>query len=215
MKKTKKGTIKYPKLRELREALKAIYRGPCTVSFPRTPHTPYPGFRGKPAPDENQCIACGACAKVCPARAIEVKDDLSKKPPVRTVIWHYDLCIFCGQCERLCTTEKGVKLSPEYDLATADRSTLASGVEKELVVCECCGEIIAPREQLLWLIKKLGPLASGNFNLVYTQQKEIRIAEETPPGAASPEMKRPDLYRILCPKCRRLVLVFNQTGKQP
>ena len=77
--------MKRPKLRELKEAVKAVLKGPCTISFPHKPHTPLPKFRGRPAPDDKECIACGACAAVCPARAIEVKEDLSVKPPRREI----------------------------------------------------------------------------------------------------------------------------------
>lgn len=207
--------MKYPKIREIKEALKALVKGPYTAPFPKKPHTPFPGFRGKPQPNSNDCIACGACAQVCPARAIEITEDLKAAPPSRKVTWHYDLCIYCGQCERLCSTKTGVKLSPEYDLATFDRATLVSSVEKELLVCEDCGQVIAPRAQLLWLIRKLGPLASGNFNLIYTSQQELQIARAVASELASRPVERGDLYRVLCPKCRHLALVFNQTGKQP
>ena len=141
-----------------------------------------------------------------------MKENLSLTPPTREMIWHYDLCIYCGQCERLCTTKDGVKLSAEYDLATHDRPSLFSKVTQDLVVCEDCGTILAPRTQLLWLIKKLGPLTSGNFNLTYAAQKDLHVAEDLAEGLKG-EMTRSDLYRVLCPKCRHLVLVYNQTGK--
>ncbi len=204
--------MKYPKLRELREAFRSLFGKPVTSRFPRERHTPFTGFRGKPVPDDKECVGCGACANVCPARAIEVKEDLGANPPVREVIWHYDQCIYCGQCERYCSTEKGVSLSREFDLSVYDRSALTMGLSKELARCEGCGEIIAPRAQLLWLIRRLGPLASGNFTLLYTAQKELRITD-TPPGEQS-IVSRAGLYRVLCPKCRHTVLVFNQTGKQ-
>ncbi|MEW6556768.1 MAG: 4Fe-4S binding protein, partial [Elusimicrobiota bacterium] len=66
--------MRYPKLRELKEAIKALIKGPYTTKFPFEPHTPFPRFRGKPVPDEKNCIGCGACAEVCPTRAIEVID---------------------------------------------------------------------------------------------------------------------------------------------
>jgi formate hydrogenlyase subunit 6/NADH:ubiquinone oxidoreductase subunit I len=207
--------MKYPKLRDLIEAVTAILRGPVTTKYPCEPHIPFPRFRGKPVPHDEDCIGCGACAEVCPSLAIEVKDDLSTRPPKRSVIWHYDLCIYCQQCELKCTTKKGVTLSNEFDLATDDRKSLFSGVEKELVICEDCAEIIAPREQLLWMIKKLGPLYSGNFNLIYTSQKDLQLAENLASGLEQDAVVRPDLYRVLCPKCKHLVLVYNQTGKQP
>ena len=204
--------MKYPKLREIREALKSFFSPAYTGKFPYAPGKAFPGFRGKPEPSEKDCIACGACAEVCPARAIEIKNNMSSKPPTRELIWHYDICIFCGQCERFCTTKTGVTLGQEYDLAAFDRAALISKIEKELVVCEDCGEIIGPKAQLLWLLKKLGPLSSGNFNLINTAQTELGLVIE--PETASPA-GRGDLYRMLCPKCRHVVLVFNQTGKQP
>jgi hydrogenase-4 component H len=207
--------MKYPKLRELKEAVTALIRGPVTTTFPATPHTAFPKFRGKPVGDEKECIACGACAEVCPARAIEIKDMLDTDQPSRAVIWHYDICIFCGQCERFCTTQKGVTLSTEYDLATFDRSSIFCEVKKELAVCEDCGQVIAPRAQLAWIARRLGPLASGNFNLIYTEQKELQVADDISSGLPAGDLNRQDLYRILCPQCRHLVLVFNQTGKQP
>ncbi len=130
------------------------------------------------------------------------------------MIWHYDLCIFCGQCERLCTTEKGVVLSQEYNLASYDRPSLFMEVEKELVICQCCHTIIAPKAQLIWLLDKLGPLSSGNFNLIYTLQKELKVAEYIDDEVITKEIVRPDLFHVLCPKCRHRVIVFNQTGKE-
>lgn len=207
--------MKYPKLRELREAVRSLISKPYTTKFPHSAHIPFPKFRGKPQPDDKECIACGACALVCPSRAIEIKDNLNQEFPAREVIWHYDLCVFCGQCERLCTTKKGVKLSLEYDLAATDRTTLFSKVEKEFLLCEDCGSVVAPKAQLVWLLKKLGPIASGNFNIIYTSQNNLEISEDLSSGLTSKELQRTDLYRILCPKCRHLVLVFNQTGEQP
>ncbi|RLC33866.1 MAG: 4Fe-4S ferredoxin, partial [Candidatus Nealsonbacteria bacterium] len=156
--------MRYPKLRELREAIKALIQGPYTTRFPVAPHKPYKRFRGRPTPDDEWCVGCGACVEVCPAKAIELIDNPDARE--RKIIWHYDRCIFCGQCEANCLTEKGVKLSNEYDLAALDRKSLVSEQKKELVLCECCGEIIGTREHLLWLVRKLGPLAYGNVALL-------------------------------------------------
>ena len=66
--------MKYPKLRELKEAIIALVKGPYSSDFPRKPHHPAKRFRGKPEYSNEGCIACTACSLVCPARAIEFRD---------------------------------------------------------------------------------------------------------------------------------------------
>ncbi|MBU0951654.1 MAG: 4Fe-4S dicluster domain-containing protein [Elusimicrobia bacterium] len=201
--------MKYPKLRELGEAIKAVFKGPYTNRFPYEPHTPEKRFRGKPIPNEKGCIGCGACAEVCPANAIEVLNENNK----RKVIWHYDLCIFCAQCERLCTTQEGVKLSnTEYDLSVFDRKTLFSEVEKELLICQKCGEIIAPVDQLLWTAKKLGPMAYGNYVLLTNLQQQLGVSQNNIPNPDIKGTSRADLFKLSCPKCRRAVHLFDEYG---
>ncbi len=41
------------------------------------------------------CVACGACMKVCPRSAIEVKNG------VKAVV-DADLCVGCGLCVKTC-----------------------------------------------------------------------------------------------------------------
>jgi formate hydrogenlyase subunit 6/NADH:ubiquinone oxidoreductase subunit I len=201
--------MKYPKIRELKEAITALMKGPYTSKFPYKPYTPPKKFRGKPVPNDQWCVGCGACAELCPSAAIEIIDD--QENAVRRIIRHYDKCIFCGQCELNCTTEKGIHLTDEYDLAVFDRASLFHEQKKELVLCEKCGCIIGTKQQLLWLASKLGPLAYGNLLLILTAQKELEIAkEEKIPSIKPATPDRSDIFRILCPKCRRVILLFDQ-----
>lgn len=202
--------MRYPKLRELVEAIKALIIGPCTTKFPAKPHKPAERFRGKPIPDEEWCIGCGACAEVCPPHAIELTDDT--KTSERKLTWRYDKCIFCGQCEALCTTEKGVHLSnEEFDLAVFDRSTLCSDLAFDLILCPNCEEIIGTKDHLLWLVRKLGPLAYGNFPLILVTQKELKIVGKE--AEAKPKPGRSNVFRIMCPRCRREVELADEYGK--
>ncbi|MEW5818307.1 MAG: 4Fe-4S binding protein [Spirochaetota bacterium] len=189
-----------PKLRELGEAVKAIVKGPYTIKFPKKPSVPYPAFRGKPEYNETECVGCGACFQVCPAKAIEQVDTVSTKK--RKFTLHLDNCIFCGQCELNCITEKGIKLTQEYDLATTRRVELVEEVEKNLLFCELCGEVIGTYEHVRWLAKRLGPSAYTNPTVMLVSLKELDLAEET----SSPDVKtpiRPDRIKILCPRCRK------------
>lgn len=205
--------MKLPSLfqfRVLKEVARAIVKGPYTTKFPFKPYKPIERFRGKPEFNENECVGCGACAEVCPVGCIELVDKVSGNSGSRELIQHYDECIYCGECETNCITEeKGIKLTNEYDLALFDRKQAYISIKKELVICEHCGGIIGAKDHLSFLANKLGPLAYGNFPLILTAQKELKLAKEEVPSKAPATLRRPDTFRILCPKCRREVLLSN------
>jgi len=197
--------MRYPKLRELKEAIRALIRGPYTTKFPYQPHTPFESFKGKPEFHQDDCIGCTACCQVCPSGALSFQDVNAK----RQLIYRVDLCIFCGQCQANCPTEKGIMLSHEYDLATTGkREDLKQVIEKELVLCECCGEIIAPYDQILWVARRLGPLTFSNASLMlfYLQNLDLASKEETTPQKED-QLQRADRVKLLCPKCRREAVI--------
>lgn len=192
--------MKYPKLRELKEAIKAIVRGPYTSRFPRVPHQPFDAFRGRPKFYEDECVGCTACAQVCPAHAIDWQDDIKRKKRILTVRW--DTCVFCGQCEANCLSVTGIRLSRDFDLATTKRKELFQTIEKSLVLCECCGEGIAPHDQLIWVANKIRPLIFSNASLMlyYLQNKSLSDKEIS---RINEPALRSDRMLIICPKCRR------------
>jgi hydrogenase-4 component H len=197
--------MRYPKLRELKEAIRSFFSKPYTSKFPYQPHKPYERFRGKPEYHEDDCVGCGACFQVCPAAAIEMNDREGK----RLLTIHWDVCIACGQCQANCLTGEGIMLSQEFDLATTEnREALKQEIAKELVFCGCCGEAIAPRDQVLWVAKKLGPLVFSNTTLMlaYLQQLNLALKEE-PSLKRDDEFARSQRIRILCPRCRQQVVL--------
>ncbi|MFH1397791.1 MAG: 4Fe-4S dicluster domain-containing protein [Candidatus Omnitrophota bacterium] len=197
--------MKYPKLRELKEAIRALIKGPYTSRFPYQPHKPYERFRGKPEFHEEDCVGCGACFQVCPSKAIEMRDVKDKR--ILTVNW--GMCIFCGQCQANCLTEKGIILSSDFDLATTEkRDELKQEIEKQLVLCECCGEVIAPYDQILWVARKLGPFCFSNASLMLFYLRALNLTlGENPLPKEKYEFMRSDRIRILCPRCRREAVI--------
>jgi formate hydrogenlyase subunit 6/NADH:ubiquinone oxidoreductase subunit I len=198
--------MKLPKLRELREAIKSVLSRPYTTRFPFEPHVPPDGFRGKPQFYEDDCVGCLACLEVCPARAIEYVDDKENK--LRTLTHHQDLCIYCQQCERACITEKGIKLTKEFDLATDNRKTSITQSRKKLVLCDQCGEVIAPLDHLLWLTRKVGHLLFANPTLMMVRNAQLKLQQDKL-AIASPH-KRAGHLQVICPNCRREMIVKEQ-----
>ncbi len=197
--------MKYPKLRELKEAIRALIKGPYTTKFPYEPHKPYERFRGRPKFYVADCIGCTVCAQVCPAKAIDIEDIKNKR--ILTV--HWDICVFCGQCQANCPPEKGIMLSQEFDFATTEkREDLKQTIEKELILCDSCGEVIGPYDQILWVAKKIGPLCFSNASLILFYLKNFSLAlKEKPRQKEELEFQRCDRIKILCPACRRQVVI--------
>lgn len=205
--------MKKPKLRELKEAVRAVFSRRYTTRYPFEPHEPPDGFRGKPEFDEAECIGCGACAEVCPALAIRVIDKPDADPPVRILEQRCDKCIFCGQCELNCTTEKGIRLTKTYDMSTLDRADLTQRIEHELVICEVCSAVVGTRKHLRWVAERLGAKAYANPTLIVTSDGTMRLADAPGPRTAEPALARSDMMRVLCPECRRTTVVRELWGE--
>ena len=188
--------------RILKQAVQAVFSPAFTTRFPAEPFEPQEAFRGRPRFNADGCIGCGACAEVCPSKCIAVIDDLDASPPKRILIQHLDACIVCGQCERYCPTQKGIRMSREWDFAGFAPQDFEERVEKELVMCEVCGDLLAPADQLYWLAERLGPASFANPTLAMFAGQRLGYVEKGV-RSISESALRADRLAIQCPKCKR------------
>jgi len=180
--------VKKPKLRELKEALRAVILGPYTAKFPFEPHTPPEGFRGKPEFDEGGCIGCAACAEVCPALAIRYTDDAQGDPPRR-------------------------RFELRYDKSTLDRCECVETIEHDLVICEICGAIVGTARHLRWVAEQLGAKAYANPTLIVAADGSMKLAHRDSGRPGEPTLARSDMMRVMCPACRRTTVLRELWGE--
>lgn len=199
--------MKYPKLRELKEAVISLVTPAYTSGYPAVEHVPFKDFRGKPVVDDENCVGCETCANVCPPHAITFTDD--KERQIRTITRDYGRCIFCGMCQEHCITGKGVKLSDKiFDLAVFDRQNNIEYQHKELLICQSCGAVITTVQHLDYMHRKLGPKAFASILNLNMLNRRLKLAEGQDLTAEAGDMlQRRDMFNIICPNCLRQVTV--------
>jgi formate hydrogenlyase subunit 6/NADH:ubiquinone oxidoreductase subunit I len=205
--------MKYPKLRELAEAIKAVIKGPYTSKFPVEPHVPHPNFRGQPEFDQDKCLGCLACEEACPSAAIGHQDILDGEDfPKRVMIHYTDDCIFCGVCQDACmreTGDKAIVLGNKWELSYFDRSQAFETIEKELQLCEVCGDVIATKDHLVYIAEKLGELSFSNPTLYMARLREMGLADDNIQAVLA-DNGRSDRVKILCAECRRKTAIYEE-----
>ena len=95
--------------------LRPLRVGRVTSGYPGAPPDLPAAARGLPELDISRCDSSGACAEVCPTRAITVAGGS----------WTLDIgrCIFCDACARACPRD-ALKLGHLIELGVVDRADL-------------------------------------------------------------------------------------------
>jgi Ni,Fe-hydrogenase III small subunit/formate hydrogenlyase subunit 6/NADH:ubiquinone oxidoreductase subunit I len=106
---------------------KTIKTGIVTVNYPAEPAKISERFRGRPSFDFDKWKDARPAAEVCPTGAISLSD----KGGSRKVTVDYGLCVFCGLCAEA-SADQAVRITQEFELATADRRSLVLTAEYTL-----------------------------------------------------------------------------------
>ncbi|MGA2296187.1 MAG: NADH-quinone oxidoreductase subunit I [FCB group bacterium] len=121
---------------------KQMFKPKFTRQYPEEVWEPEGSYRGRPVlvQDENgeRCVACGLCARVCPALAIEMQASETEKEKERyPVKFEINMlrCIFCGFCEEVCP-EEAIVMSKDYHLVFTSQEEAILGKDKLLVPIE-------------------------------------------------------------------------------
>jgi NADH-quinone oxidoreductase subunit I len=111
--------------------------------YPEEKWEPTGSYRGRPVlvaeGNDERCVACGLCARVCPALAIQVQAsetlDLSKER--FPVLFEINMlrCIYCGFCEEVCP-EEAIIMSKDYELVFKSQKEAILGKEQLRVPVE-------------------------------------------------------------------------------
>ena len=130
-------------LKGMKLTLEQMLKKKETRLYPEEKWVPPPSYRGAPVLVLEEyggarCVACGLCARVCPALAIEVQaaetTDEKERYPERFEI-NMLRCIFCGFCEEVCP-EEAIVMSPTYEMVFTKYEDALFGKDRLLTPAE-------------------------------------------------------------------------------
>lgn len=84
-----------------------------------------------PETGRSDCIACGACARMCPEEIITVEADKSDPKDRKPAVFTIDIsrCMFCGLCMEVCP-KNCLRPARTFELATCTREGMVYNLDK-------------------------------------------------------------------------------------
>jgi len=114
----------------LKATLRTMFERKITVSYPVQKVNVSPRWHGllalpiDPETDNDKCIICFQCERVCPDRCIHIEATGKAKDRILTRFdIEMDKCCYCGLCVEVCPTE-AIVFVPHYEASTYNRANL-------------------------------------------------------------------------------------------
>lgn len=110
-----------------KDALRNLFKKPTTEEYPKVPSQAPQNYRGKLKFNENACIGCGMCIRVCSPGAItKTIKKLSESEQQITMKFDLLSCTFCKMCADFCP-KKAITLTEDYKMAVTSKEDLVVG----------------------------------------------------------------------------------------
>ena len=119
----------------LRSTLKVMFEPKATIIYPEQKANVSNRWHGllalpiDPETDNDKCIICFQCERVCPDRCIHIEATGKGKDRLLTRFdIEMDKCCYCGLCVEVCPTE-AIVFVPHYEASTYNRANLLYDLE--------------------------------------------------------------------------------------
>jgi len=131
----------------LKTAVHNAFTKPSTEAFPCPEGEGLGNYRGRIQFNQDSCVDCGMCIKVCAPMAITREEEEAEGGVNIRRSFDLTSCTFCGTCQDFCE-EGSIKLTKDYHMVgTKHEDLIVSGVTfKKKVV----GNLVCDRDQCIY-----------------------------------------------------------------
>ncbi|ACZ61929.1 NuoI/complex I 23 kDa subunit family protein [Dehalococcoides mccartyi] len=161
-------------LKGMRLTFKHLFRPWITAQYPEEKLTMSKRIRGTQVIwVKETCIACLACARACPVKAInmEVSRGEDRKLKVDHMSIDFGLCVFCGLCVESCPTKNAIYMGYGYETTTYRCTNIAKAEGQSRSECRC--------RELILTGDELAPSATRILSGYDRPEAAEKLAEQT------------------------------------